>query len=253
MTDKNEKKKKTSWINSFTQSILDQDDKADEVLPVEEEKPSKANTYDLSSNMQSSEKKDLQAKELLFDKSNKDKVSLDLIAAVENFMKDRDLTLYKNKGLDNQLFTANENIRFLKKDQEEKENIIARKNKQILDLESNLTNKQMAYDQVLEDYKEFKTISTLEQEKLSIQIDKEVNKYATLNEEYVNNQYQNMLKINELEGKLRNLEIENHQFEKDYKLIKEEKQTLLESINDFTGRMSFSLSPKIDSESKESE
>ncbi|MFB4169094.1 hypothetical protein [Virgibacillus sp. JSM 102003] len=180
----------------------------------------------------------------LFSKDNQDKVASDLIVSLENMLKDRELILYKNNGLQDQLHTANETINRYKHDEMKKEQLLQDKNKEIRDLEGNLTNKQMSYDQLLEDYKEYQNKSNSEYEKISNDLEKESNKYNKLNEESTNTQYQSMLRIKELEEKVRNLEIENQKYHEQYEKITDEKAELMQTINDFTERMSFSFSPK---------
>lgn len=196
-----------------------------------------------------SEQIDMQSDHNLFSKDTQDKIALDLIVSLENMLKDRQLILYKNKGLDEQLYNANETINRLKQEQIKKEQILQEKNKEIRILEETLTNKQMSYEQLLEDYKEYQNNSTLEYEKISNRLEAERNKYNKLNEQSTNTQYQNMLRINELEEKVRNLEIENKQYIEQYQKILHEKNELMQSINDFTERMSFSFSPKINTSS----
>jgi chromosome segregation ATPase len=110
----------------------------------------------------------------------------------------------------------------------------------------------MTYDQLLEDYKEYQITSNAKYENISIQFDAEISKYNKLNDEYTNYQQENTLKINKLEEKLRNLQIEREQYEKNYKKVSEEKIELMKTINDFTDRMSFSFSPKVNSDSTDS-
>ncbi|PLR79044.1 hypothetical protein CU633_02335 [Bacillus sp. V3-13] len=188
-----------------------------------------------------------------FQKDNQDKVSLDLIVSVENMLKDRQLILYKKKGLEEQLYNANEMIRRLKHDDVKKEQLLQEKNKEISVLEGKLTNKQMSYDQLLEDYKDYQTTSNNEFEKMTNQLEKEMIKYAKLSEESTNTQYQNMLKIKELEERVRNLEVENQNYMEQYERIVEEKTELMQTINDFTERMSISFSAKTAASSTPSE
>lgn len=247
MTDNNTKKKKSGWLYAFN-SALGEDKTDDEIDPemttdfLSEEMPIIMDEY---------EEKETQNNQFLLPKEDQDKISIDLIVSVENIIKDRKLMIYKNKDIENQLYDANESIRHLKQDVLKTEQVVKEKNKQILGLENSLTNQQMNYDQVLEDYQEFKSISNTEYEKISIQLDGEINKYSQLNEEFTNSKYQQMLKENELEEKVRNLELEKLQYEKRYKKIVDEKSELAKTINDFTERMNFSLSSKVKPESQD--
>jgi chromosome segregation ATPase len=180
----------------------------------------------------------------LFSKDNQDKIAIDVIVSIENMLKERQLLSYKYKGLEDQLYTANETINRFKHDQIKKDQLVQEKNKEIRELENNLTNKQMRYDQLLEDYKEYQLTSNMEYEKISNQLETETAKYNKFNEESTNYQYQNMLKINELEDKIRNLEIENLKYVEQYQKMADEKAELIQTINDFTERMSFSFTSK---------
>jgi chromosome segregation ATPase len=180
----------------------------------------------------------------LFSKDNQDKIALDVIVSIENMLKDRQLLSFKNRGLEDQLYTADETINRFKHDQIKKEQFLQEKNKEIRELENNLTNKQMRYDQLLEDYKEYQLTANMEYEKISNQLETETAKYNKLYEESTNTQYQNMLKMNELEDKIRNLEIENQKYAEQYQKVVDDKAELMKTINDFTERMSFSFSTK---------
>ncbi|TQR20835.1 hypothetical protein [Psychrobacillus vulpis] len=180
----------------------------------------------------------------ILSKENQDKISLDLIVSLENLLHDRQLILYKNEGLEDQLNQSNETNSRLKHDLVKKEQMIQDKNKEIRILEGNLTNKQMVYDQLLEDYKEYQNTSSNDFEKVSNQLEKQINKYNMLKEESNNIQYQNMLNIRELEEKIRELEIENQKYAEQCEKVLEEKAELIQTINDFTERMSFSFSSK---------
>lgn len=180
----------------------------------------------------------------LFSKDNQDKIVLDLIVSVENMLKERQLISYKNKGLEDQLYTANETISRFKHDQIKKDQFLQEKNKEIRELENSLTNKQMKYDQLLEDYKDHQLKSNMEFERISNQLETETVKYNKLYEESTNAQYQNMLRMNELEEKIRNLEIENQNYAEQYQKIVNEKTELMQTINDFAEKMSFSFSTK---------
>jgi hypothetical protein len=179
-----------------------------------------------------------------FSKDNQDKVSLDLIISLENMLNDRQLTIFKNKDLEDQLYTANEMISRLKHDQMKKDQIIQEKNKEISVVEGKLTKKQMSYDQLIEDYKEYQNNSNNEFEKMTNQLEKEVQKYNKLNDISTKTQYQNMIKIKDLEERIRDLEVENQKYVEQYHKILDEKNELMKTINDFTERMSFSFSTK---------
>ncbi len=237
--DSEDKKKNRGWFKSaiFNQSPTDEEFLLEESLEIQEE-----SMVDMVE-----EQKDVtQQSANLFSKDNQDKAVVDLLVPLENLIKDRQLALYKNKGLEEQLFIANETITRMKQDLMKKEQNMQEKNKEIRALEVSLTNKQMSYDQLLEDYKEYQTKSNSEYELLSNQLNAEINKYNKFNEENKAAQYAAMLKVSELEEVIRTLEIDNQQYVEKYQKIHEEKAELIKTINEFTKRMSFSFSTVVE-------
>ncbi|MNJ31853.1 hypothetical protein [Paenibacillus bouchesdurhonensis] len=184
------------------------------------------------------------SKKYILSKENLDKVSLDLVVSLENMLNERQLIFYKNEDYEQQLVAANETISRLKYDLAKKDQLIQDKNKEIHALETSLTNKQMGYDQLLEDYKEYQSTANQDFEKVSTQLEKEINKYNLLKEESADIQYQNMLSIRELEEKIRELEAENQKLEAQCAKVLTEKTELMQTVNDFTERMSSSFSSK---------
>lgn len=232
------KKKGLGWLrsannnqNQLDKNNIDQQTSKTEVLKEAQ----------LSNSMELNQK-DKQNDNLLFDKSNQDKVVLDLIVSLENIIKERELILHKNKELKDQLHTASETINRVKHELTKKDQLLQESSKEISKLENKLSNKQMSYDQLLEDYKEYQNTASIEYERISGQLETEVNKYNKLNEEFLSFQHNNMLKINELEETIRILRVENQQYAQQYQQILDEKAQLMKTINDFTARMSFSFS-----------
>ncbi|MDR0271626.1 hypothetical protein [Paenibacillus sp.] len=172
-----------------------------------------------------------------------DKVALDLVVAVENLLNDRQLASFKFKDSEQQLLSANESINRLKNELSKKEHFILEKEKEFRNLEDKLTNKQMSYDQLLEDYKDYQNSSNSGIENLKYQLEKERNKYVKINDEFSHYQLDSMKKVKELEEKIRDLDSENQKVESQFQKVLEEKNHLLQTISDFTSRMNFSLTP----------
>lgn len=177
-------------------------------------------------------------------KENQDKLSLDMILSLENMLNDRQLILYKNKSLEGQLETAHSITHRLQADIEKRDQLLLEKGEEIESLENSLTHKQMGYDQLLEDYKEYQQRSKTEFEDISSRLETEIQKYNKLKEDSTDNKYQDMLHIKQLEERIRDLEIDNKKFQTQYEQVLEEKSALMATINDFTERMSFSFSQK---------
>lgn len=190
---------------------------------------------------------------LQFSKENQDKVTIDIISAVENLLNDRQIAQFKNQDLKEQLDSAHQVINRLKNDKLQKEQIIIEKTTEVESLEDKLTSKQMNYDQLLEDFKEYQNTSNDGIENLKYQLEKETGKYNKLNNEFSTYQYENMEKTKQLEEKIRGLEVENQKLSENYQSIKEEKNQLLQTFNDFSERMSFSFSNKEKPKSNDSD
>lgn len=182
--------------------------------------------------------------QLIFNRENQDKTALDVITSIENLLKDRQLIALKIQALTEQITNANEQIQRLKRESVKKDQLIQEKTKEIRELEINLTNNQMSYDQLLEDYKEYQLNSNLDFEKLTNQLETEKSKYNKLFEESNRANAQNASIITELRERIRNLEIENMRFAEQYEKISNEKAELMKTINDFTEKMSFSFNFK---------
>lgn len=232
-----EEKKKASWFKSAVNNQLDnQGEQSENEVTVTVEEPT--TTFNVIENST------MENNQALFSKENQDKTALDVIVSIENILKERQLLSYKNNALIDQVDAANETISRFKRESLKKDQLLQDKSKEIRELEHMLTNKQMSYDQLLEDYKEFQLTSNLEFDKISNQLETEKAKYAKLFEESTRIQSQQQDRINELEDRIRNLEIENEKFAEQYEKISNEKADLMKSINDFTERMSFSFSTK---------
>lgn len=183
--------------------------------------------------------------ENILSKENQDKTVLDLIVSTENIVKERKLFLYEINALNEQLASANETINRIKQELSAKDQMLEDNKKEIENLEKNLASNQSKYDQLLEDYKQYRNEATAEYEKISVQLKLEMDKYKQLNEEFKAFKQESSAKINELTETIRNLEIENKRYIKQYHEILEEKSKLIESINAFTERMSSSFLQKV--------
>lgn len=180
-------------------------------------------------------------KQNIFSRDNQDKTTLDLIVSVENMLHDRQILTFKNKGLQEQLQTANEHILRLKQEQQQRDQQLHHYEKELVVLEEKLTNKQMSYDQLIEDYRDFQNNSQASIENLKFQLEKEQSKYSKLEEELSKHQYHSMQQVNQLEERIRDLEVENQKLNDQYQRISNEKAQLVHTINDFTARMSVSF------------
>jgi len=176
-------------------------------------------------------------------REQKDKITLDLVVAVENALNDRQLLQFKNKGLEEQLRTANESIERLKSEFRKSEQMVEDLKAEVSRLENKLADKQADYDKLLNDYREYRNDAAGEIEKLKAQIEKEQSKYAKLGEEYNRHQLQTIQKVRDLEERIRELEAENQAIANQHQTALAEKAELLRTISEFTHRMNDTVIP----------
>lgn len=176
-------------------------------------------------------------------REQKDKITLDLVVAVENALNDRKLLQFKNKGLEEKLRTANESIERLKNEFRKSEQMVEDLKAEVSRLELKLTDKQADYDKLLNDYREYRNGMAREIEKLKAHIEKEQSKYAKLSEEYNRHQLQTIQKVRDLEERIRELEAENQAIANQHQPALAEKAELLQTISEFTHRMNDTVIP----------
>ncbi|MEK8131435.1 hypothetical protein WMW72_26350 [Paenibacillus filicis] len=178
---------------------------------------------------------------LSISKANLDKKSLDLLFAVDQLIQAKqhsDMSIYEHQD---RLMHANGNIDRLSRDLKNMGRVVEEREKSILDLEQKLTEKNLKYDQMLEDCRDIQNGMTTEIEELKNVIDLEQQKYSSLLHKHNEAQLEKSRKINELEEKNGKLAIEHAHLMQKFEAQREEKAYLLSMIQDFTTRMSSPL------------
>lgn len=170
-----------------------------------------------------------------------DNLTLALKVAVENILSDRQLAITKSEDREANLHAANETINRLRNEVGKKEHQLLEKDKELRSLEDKLTGKQMSYDQLLEDYKDYQSTSNMGMDNLKYQLEKERSKYTKMSDELTKLQYEAMKRSESYEERIRDLEAENLQLMEVNRKMALEKASLLQSVTDFTERMSFSF------------
>ncbi len=170
-----------------------------------------------------------------------DKLSLDLVSAVDHILSDRQIVLYRISDLEHLKGDANDNISRLNSEIERLRKLIEEKEAVIRELEEKLLNKQMRYDQLIEDFKEYQDSTKIEMNDLKFQLDKAYGKYEKLQQQLKNNRTEYVQQINELEERIRELEVQNQKVTDEYMRTLEDKNRLLQSFAHFTENMSLSM------------
>lgn len=178
---------------------------------------------------------------LQLNESNKDKFSLDLVASVEQIIKDRHILKLSISDLESKLSNEKENSNRLRNEKMILEKYIDEKDMEVERLENKITDKQLNFEQLMEDYKELQSSSSTQVNELKYAIDKENSRYESLSKDY--NAYKAEKNNNQekLEEEIRELKAENEKLYMQYKSAHEDKAKLLQTINDFTSHMSSSF------------
>lgn len=170
-------------------------------------------------------------------KTQLDKKSLDLIFAVEQMIQARAHAESSNYELQDRLNHSNSHIERLGKDLRNLNKVIEDREKDILELEQRLAEKNLKMDQVLEDHRELQDTMSAKADELKSTIDLEQQKYAKLMQKHHEAHVDKHKRIIELEDRISRLETENGHLRQKYDTVRQEKAYLSGMISDFTSRM----------------
>lgn len=175
-------------------------------------------------------------------KLEKDKITLDLVTAVNQYIKSRQLSQQEIALLEAKLSESMDQINLLKGELSRANEIILERDKQIANYEKKLVDKNLMIDQMIEDNNEIRSTLSNEISELKSLLSIEQKKYKklTIEAEQENRELAN--KIREHEEKIRQLESEKASLAENYNKLREENRYLMNMINDFTNRMSSSFS-----------
>ncbi len=197
-------------------------------MQVEEAPPEDVDSY---------EKNESPASLISTGKAQLDKKSLDLIFAVEQMIQARAHAETNNHELQDRLTHSSGHVERLNKDLKNLNKVIEDREKNIMELEQKLVERNLKVDQVLEDYRELHASLSGEMDELKSTIDLEQQKYANLVQKHNEAHAEKLKKMNELEEKIGRLETENSHLRQKYETVRQEKAYLSSMISDFTNRM----------------
>lgn len=174
-------------------------------------------------------------------KQHMDKMSLDLIVAVEQVIQARQHADQHICELQDRLTHSNGHIERLNRDLRNLHKVLEERDKSIAELEYKLTAKNLKVDQVMDDYRELQAVLSSEIEELKSVIELEQQKYGSLLQKHNDMHAEKTKRIHELEEKIGKLEIENSHMQQKYEAQRQEKAYLVNMISDFTNRMAVPL------------
>lgn len=170
-------------------------------------------------------------------KAQLDKKSLDLIFSVEQIIQARQHAETNINELQDRLSHSSGHVERLNRDMKNLNKVIEEREKNVLELEHKLIEKNLKVDQVMEDYRELQSALTTEIDELKSTIDLEQQKYVSLVQKHNEAHAEKLKKMNELEDKISRIEVENAHLRQKYETIRQEKAYLSGMISDFTNRM----------------
>ncbi len=174
-------------------------------------------------------------------KIEKDKTILDLLSAVEHIVRERQLADHNLKDLHKRQKHSQEQIDALQKEVTRANQAFGERDNRIAVLEEKLADKNVSIDQLMEDYGQLQSSTGDEIRGLKSEIELREQKYQNCVEKSGQESMEKTLLINNMEAKLMELETERNRFKTMYDNIRKENTYLLNLINDFTHRMSSSL------------
>lgn len=170
-------------------------------------------------------------------KAQLDKKSLDLIFSVEQIIQARQHAETHINELQDRLSHSSGHVERLNRDLKNLNKVIEEREKNVLELEHKLIEKNLKVDQVMEDYRELQSTLTTEIDELKSTIDLEQQKYVTLVQKHNEAHAEKLKKMNELEDKMSRIEVENAHLRQKCETIRQEKAYLSGMISDFANRM----------------
>lgn len=174
---------------------------------------------------------------VLGQKETLDSLELDLLVASESFINRRRLELARMQDLQQQVqhlqnkISHNDNIL----------NTVAQKTSEyesmIRNLEQKLTDKQIRYDQLMEDFDTYQVNMREDSEKLRFLLSEQSQKYNQLLEEH-NKAKDGTLKLEtQYQEDIRSLKAENFELKNRYEEAQKEKKRLMETFNELTSTL----------------
>ncbi|AIQ55367.1 hypothetical protein [Paenibacillus sp. FSL R7-0331] len=185
----------------------------------------------------SSGRSDRQSGLIAAGKTQPDKKALDLIFAVEQMIQARAHAEASNDELLDRLNHSGSHIERLGKELRNLNKVIEDREKDILELEQRMSEKNLKIDQVLEDHRELQDTMSAKVDELKSTLDLEQQKYAKLMQKHHEAHVDKHKRIIELEEKISRLETENGHLQQKYETARQEKAYLSGMISDFTSRM----------------
>lgn len=174
----------------------------------------------------------------VFSKDQLDQINLDLVIAVEHIIKKRHLELVKIKDSEEQISNLENELDKYRYDKSRQEQYISELERRMSNKDDSIVNKQMSYDQLLEDFEDYQAKAREEIDLLKSKLAEEVDKYSKIVQEYIEYKHDSVKKESDYQEEIRILKVEKQELTNRYNTTVQEKNHLLQTIKEFTNRMS---------------
>lgn len=176
------------------------------------------------------------------DKHEKDTIVLDLVSAVEQLIRVRHISEKSLKELQKRHHHAQGQIESLQKEITLVRKALENKEKEVIEWESRITDKNMTIEQLMEDYNMLQANVTNEIRELKNAYEIERGKNQQAQEQNLKESMENITMLKKNEEAIVSLKTENENLKKSYDNIRKENAYMVSIVNDFTNRMSLSFS-----------
>ncbi len=177
-----------------------------------------------------------------------DEVSTRLFASVVSIVEDRRQLLTSLDEYRRYLHDAENTIQDMKLDKRASQLLLEKKEEELEASRRQMAEKQLKYDQLLEDYRQLRSNDAKEFERLQQQIKEIRLSYENLNIDYGRFRTESIRENEKLEAEAREVLVKYHQLLDEYNKLREENTNLMSSIINFTQQMSSIRIPEQKSE-----
>lgn len=167
-----------------------------------------------------------------------DELSTRLFASVVSIVEDRRQLTMSLEEYRRYLHDAERTVEELKLDKRASQLVIEKKEEEIEASHRLVAEKQLKYDQLLDDYKQLRTNDAKEFERLQLQIKEIRLNYENLNSDYSRYRSESMREAEKMEADVRESIVKYHQLLDEYNKLREENTNLMSNIVNFTQQMS---------------
>lgn len=167
-----------------------------------------------------------------------DELSTRLFTSVIGIVEERRQLATSLADYKRQLVETDRMVEELKQERKFAQLRMERKEEEIEKVQRQVAEKQLKYDQLIEDYKQLRASEALERERLQQQIKEGRLNFENVNSDYSRFRSESMKDVERLEAEVREWHVKYHQLMNEYDKTREDNTHLMRNIAQFTQQMS---------------